>query len=533
MQKKSSKRFKEIVGVLTRYGFEYLTDNRNNRRLRSPSNLRKAFEELGPTFIKIGQILSSRADILPTEYIKELSKLQDDVSPERYEDINSVFFNEFTRTIEDSFLKFDKKPLASASIAQVHSATLKDGREVIVKIQRPFIKEKMKTDISILYKIVKLTKNKFSDSIIDPEEALNELLSSTEQELDFKSESKNIKKFKELNKNVAFSYVPYVIDELSSSKVITMEKIEGFKINDLNKLKKGGYDLHDLGTKLTLSFFKQVFTDGFFHADPHPGNLLITGGTICFLDFGIMGTLSESLKTSLNEAIIAIAYQDLDKLVSVIMSIGIKKGLVNRNRLYEDVDNILSNYLSTSLKNIKISVLISEVFDCAKNNNIKLPQDLTLLVKSLIIIEGVVAKIAPDIQILDVAIPFVKSSSKFYFLDNLSFEDTLITSYNFTRNSLKIPTKVIELINSFLNGRASLQLRFSTIDKSIGELNKMANRLVLSLVMSSMLISSSLILNSNIGPKVCNISLIGGTVFVIAIIMSFILIVSIVKSGKL
>lgn len=533
MQGNSSKRFKEIVKVLGKYGFRFVVNTKNNRLKNSPENLRKAFEELGPTFIKIGQILSSRPDILPSQYINELSKLQDDVPPEKYENINKVFFNDFNKNIDECFLDFEKIPFASASIAQVYSATLNDGREVIVKIQRPNIKEKMETDISILYKIIKFTKNKFKNSIIDPEEALDELKFSTSQEFDFNLEAKNMIKFKRLNSNVAFCNVPYVIKDLSKNRVITMEKINGFKINDLEKLKQYDYDLNDLGKKLATFFFKQVFTDGFFHADPHPGNLLIQDTKICFLDFGIMGNLSTPLKSALNEIIVSIVYKDLDRLVSVIISIGIKRGLVDRNRLYEDIDILLSNYLSTSLQNIKISVLITEIFKCAKNNNIQLPKNLILLVKSLIIVEGLVSEISPEIQILDIAVPFVKNSSKSYFIESLNLDDILINSYNFTKNSVKLPTKLVELIDGILNGRAKLQLRFNKIDSSIEQLNKMTNRISVSLISCSMLISSSLILNLNIGPRIYNVSILGLIGMMFSLLIGFILIISIIRSDKL
>ncbi|PRR84871.1 putative protein kinase UbiB [Clostridium luticellarii] len=519
--------------VLTKYGFKFLVYTKNHNREKSPENLRKAFEELGPTFIKIGQILSSRSDILPSQYIKELSKLQDDVPPEKYEDINNVFFDEFNKNIEDCFLSFEKIPLASGSIAQVYNAVLKNGKNVIVKIQRPNIKEKIKTDIYILYKIIKLTKLKFKDSLIDPEEALDELLFSTEQELNFNLEAKNMYKFKKLNENINFCYVPYVIDELSGIKVLTMEKIYGFKINDIKKLQEGKYNLQDLGQKLALSFFKQVFTDGFFHADPHPGNLMICNKKICFLDFGIMGTISPRLKLLLNEAIMSIVYKDTDKLVSIIISIGVKKGLINRNNLYEDVELFLINYLSTSLKNIKISTLLTEIFKCAKNNNIVLPKSLILLVKSLIVVEGLVTEISPEIDIMDIAVPFVKSTNKFNYFDHMDIENILINSYSFTKSLSKLPTKTVDLINCILSGRTKIQLKFDKIDDSIKQLNKMINRLSIALITCSMIISSSLILNFNIGPQIYNVSLIGIANFIFFILIGIILIISIIKSGRL
>jgi ubiquinone biosynthesis protein len=529
MKQKTSKRFKEIVKVLSKYGFKFIRTRGKN----SPQNLRMAFEELGPTFIKIGQILSSRPDILPSQFIDELSKLQDNVPPEKFEAINEVFFSDFNKNIDDCFLEFERHPFASGSIAQVHNAVLKDGRDVIVKIQRPNIKQKMNIDITILYKIINIAKNKFQDSIIDPEEVLDELKYSTNREFDFNLEAENMIKFKRLNKNVAFCHVPYIIENLSKSKTITMEKIDGFKINDIKKLKDNGYDLKDTGEKLAESFFKQVFTDGFFHADPHPGNLLIHDKKICFLDFGIMGNISPSLKTSLNKIIISIVYKDMDELVSNIMSIGIKNGLVDKNRLYEDISTLMDNYLSTSLKNIKISSMILDIFNCAKNNNIKFPKDLILLTKSFIIVEGLVSEIAPDIQILDIAIPFVKGSSKSYILDSLNPDDILINYYNFTKDSFKIPSKLVSLINGILNGRAKVQIKINKIDVYIKQFNKMTNRLSLSFISCSIFMGSCLILNSNINPRLYNLPVIGLIGIAISVLLTFVILISIIKSDKL
>lgn len=533
MYKNTVQRFNEIVKVLAFYGFGYIVDSKFNKEKNSPENLRKAFEELGPTFIKIGQILSTRPDILPDPYIAELSKLQDSVPPEKFEDINEVFSKEFNESIDDAFVYFDEQPTASASIAQVHEAITKDGRSVIVKIQRPEIREKMQLDISILLRIVRLTKAKFSDALIDPEEVLMELLDSTKLELNFKAEAENIERFKELNKNVAFLYAPYVIKKYSSSRVITMERIIGFKITDIKKLQEGGYDLEDVGKKLILSFFKQVFEDSFFHADPHPGNIWIREGKICYLDFGIMGNLSKSLSSALNDIIVATAYKDIDQMISVLLSIGIKKGYVNRNRLYEDIEYLMDSYLSTSLRNIKISILLQEIFDTAKRNNIRLPKDLTLLIRTLVIVEGVAVKIVPDINILDIAIPYVKSRNRENFLKKFNFDELLITADSFVKDSARLPSKLIELSNSFLSGRARLQFEVRNLDEPVSNLNRMVNRMVFGLVISSMIIGSSLILNTNIGPKFYNISIIGILGFGFAGVMGLWLLISILKSGKL
>lgn len=529
----AAKRFREIVRVLAYYGFGYVVNSKISKKEDSAVNLRKAFEELGTTFIKIGQILSTRPDIMPSSYIEELSKLQDNVYEEKYEDMISVFHQEFNKDISDCFSYFEKKPVASGSVAQVYRAGLKSGEDVIVKIQRPGIKDKIALDLSILNKILTLTKVKFTDTLIDPKEALDEIKASAELELNFKNEADNAKKFNNLNKCVAFMGCPKVFEELSSGRVLTMEIIKGIKVDDLPRLKKENYDLNDLGRKLALGYFKQIFEDGFFHGDPHPGNLFVNNGKIYYIDFGIMGIISGSLKEALNDMIMAVAYQNVNKLISILMSIGIKKGYVDRNTLYEDIDYLFASYLNTSLQNIQISSLLQEVFDAAKRNNIRLPKDFTLLIRGLVIIEGVVEMIAPDIKILDIAIPFVKGNNKFGILKKLPFDELLIRGYSFAADASKIPTKFIELADSIVSGRVKAKLKIDNIEKYICEINKMVNRLVFSMIISSMIIGSSFILNSNIGPKFFNISIIGITGYVFAAIMGIWLMISILKSGRL
>lgn len=533
MVRKSVRRFREIIRVLTKHGFGYIIDSKINKSHKAPINLRIAFEKLGPTFIKIGQILSTRPDILPENYIEELSKLQDSVIEESFFDINKVFYKEFNKNIDEVFLKFNRKPLASASIAQVHEATLKTGEEVIVKIQRPDISEKMHLDLSILSKIFSLTKARFSDALIDPKEAVDELINSTKIELDFNFERENIKKFRILNKDIKCVYAPYVLDELCGRRVITMEKIEGYKINNNKILLSKGYDLNDIGKKLALCYFKQVFNDGFFHGDPHPGNLIISEGKICFIDFGIMGEINPSLKESLNDIMLSVAYNDINKMISVVFSIGIKKGYIDRNKLYEDIDYIFASYLNTSLKNIKISIMLQEIFDTCKRNNIQLPKALTLLVRSMVIIEGVIAEIAPEIKIVDIAIPFVKSNNKFNFLKDLNFDELFIGSYKFLKSIKNLPSKSIELIDSILTGRAKVKLEVKDLESSVNALNKMVNRITFALVISSMIIGSSFILSSNTGPKIYDMSIIGVFGFFIAAVMGFWLLISVMRSGKM
>ena len=529
MYSRYHKRFKEIVKVFTNYGFSFIVDLKLKKKNPSAENLRKSFEDLGPTFVKIGQILSTRSDLIPKEYIDELRKLQDNVSPISFEEIDEVFRDEFNKSIDDSFLKFNKTPLASASISQVHSATLMDGREVIVKVQRPHVKEKMEVDIHIIKKILKFAKNRFASSPIDPYDAIDEIWEASKEELDFDIEISNIKTFSKLNKNVAFIYTPYVVEELSSSKVLTLESINGIKIDNISSLKEADYDLEDIAKKLAIGFLKQVFKDGFFHGDPHPGNILIKDTKICFIDFGIMGNLSDSLREALNDAIVALALQDINKLINVFLSIGIRKGYVDKNALYEDMKYIFDSYLSSSISNIKISLVLEDIFNLVKKHNVQLPKDLTLVMKSLVLLESTISLLAPNLKILDIAIPYVKNNSN--ILSKLSVNELSLKGYSFIKESLKIPNKLVDISDAILSGRTKIQMDHKNLEKPINSLNKMVNRMVFGLVVSSMIVGSCLILNSNAGPKMYGISIVGVVGFGLSAIFGIWLLISILKSG--
>lgn len=534
MRKKSVIRFREILGVFASYGFGYIIDSKFNKHENSPKNLRKAFEELGSTFIKIGQVLSTRPDIVPEEYTKELSKLQDSINNEEtFESIKLVFQGEFNQDIEKVFQYINPKPLASASIAQVYEAVLKDGREVVVKIQRPGIAEKINLDIHILKRLIKLAKFNKDKMLVDPIEAIEQIEEQTNSELDFVLEKENINKFRKFNLGVACIYAPEVIEEYSGHKVITMENIKGFKITDIQKIQQYGYDRYDIGKKLALSFFKQVFDDGFFHGDPHPGNILIREGKICYIDFGAVGILTDAIKKALNDAIIGVATKDTNRIVNFIISVGIKRGKIDRNTLYMDVQYLLDIYLSTSIKNIKISVLLEEIIEIATRNNIQLPKDFVMLAKGSLIIEGVIAEIAPELDMLDIIIPFVKSKNKYYFKDELDAEKLLLRAYNFIKSSSELPSKLIDLSDSLTQGRAKVQLEFKGVDKTIREINKMVNRVVFGVVVAAMFISTALVLNSNMGPKIRGISIIGVGGYAISSIFGLYLLISIIRSGNL
>ena len=530
MKKKSRERFEEIVKVFAKYGFGYVVDSTINNNKNSPKNFRKAIEELGPTFVKIGQILSTRDDILPKEYIDELVKLQDSVFIQEISVIKDVFEDNIGKKIEDSFKYFNEKPMASASMAQVYEAVLYDGRKVVVKIQRPNISETMKMDIAILKRIVRFTK--INLSIVDPLDVLDEIEKSTKQELDFSIEGRNILKFKEMNKNVASVYAPDIIEEFLTKKTLVMEKIEGFKINDVKKIEEEGYDNKDVARKLALSYCKQIFEDGFFHGDPHPGNLLIYNGKICFIDFGIVGVLNENMKSWLNEAMISLATKDKEKIIEFILAVGIKKGKINKGSLYEDISYLFDTYLTASLKNIKIGVLLQEIFEIVKRNNIQLPSELSALIRGLVILEGVVAEVDPELEIISVVIGFVKSKNKLAILKELNQEELIISTYKFARDTMRIPSKTLELLTKINNDKANINFKISDVEKIMSNIDSMVNRLTGGLIVASLVISSSLIISNKVQPTYNGLSIIGIIGYGISFIIALIILVDMGKSTR-
>ena len=530
MVKRSRERFQEIVKVFAYYGFGYMVDSTIHNSKNSPKNFRKAIETLGPTFIKIGQILSTRTDILPEEYTKELKKLQDSALIEDISLIREVFENSLNKTIEESFIYFNNEPLASASIAQVYEAILSNGTSVVVKIQRPNIYEKMKLDIAILKRIVKFTK--INITIVNPLEVLEELEVSIERELDFTIEGNNILAFKEKNKDVASIYAPDMISEFLSKKTLVLEKIYGFKINNVNKMLKEGYDNKDVARKLALAYCKQIFEDGFFHGDPHPGNLLISDGKICFLDFGIVGVLNENMKSWLNKAMLAIATKDKDRLVDFILAVGIKKGKINKSDLYEDIDYLFDTYLNTSLKNIKIGILLQEVFQIVRRNNIQFPSELVALIRGLVILEGVVAEVDPELEIISIVTEFIKSKNKLAILKELDTEELIISTYQFARDTMKIPTKTIEVLNKLINDNTNLNIKIKELDEIESKLDNIVNRLTGGIIAAALVMASSLIISNKVEPTYNGLSIIGIIGYIISSILAIILLWDMNKGSK-
>ncbi len=374
-------RLKEILQVLARHDIV---------KGMTPEKLRNIVEDLGPTFVKLGQIMSMRQDMLPAAYCRELSKLRTEVSPMPFDEVRQVIEEEYDTRLERVFASFDRQPLGAASIAQAHAAVLRDGSPVVVKVQRQGIRDVMARDIQLLRKAARILKAASSaGNALDFGVILNEMWAVAQQEMDFLIEARNAGEFYKLNQDVAYVTCPQIHSQVTTSRVLVMEYIEGFDLDRPDILTDNGYDLEEIGLKLADNYVKQIIDDGFFHADPHPGNLRIREGQIVFLDLGMMGRLSQRDKALFRQAVRAIAEHNVNALKDVLLTLGVHNGRINHTRLYGDIEDLLTQYGSMGLADMDLGRMLEEFLGLANSHGISMPEGVTMLTRGMLTIQGV------------------------------------------------------------------------------------------------------------------------------------------------
>lgn len=519
------KRFRQIVSILVKNGFKEGSTN--------PQKMRTTLEDLGPTFVKIGQILSTRPDILPESYIEEFTKLQDDVRPEDFPFVKAIVEKEFAAPLGTIFSFFEEEPMASASMAQVHKATLISGEKVVVKVKRPNIEQVMLTDLAILNSISMVINIIPQGSVLNSQEVVGELLKAVKEELDFVNEGENIEKFYELNKDVDYLKVPKIYKEYTGKELLIMEYIDGYKFSNKFKLIELGYDLKEISIKLVNSFLKQVFEDGFFHADPHPGNILIIDNKIAFLDFGLMGTLSPQLKNKLNKLLFSLVTGDMENLTRIILQLGVKRKKVDRRVLLSDIDDIYNQYITASIEELDIPELIDQLFCICRRHSISIPRDVTLISKSFLLMESNLASTSPELTIMDIATPYVRN----HFLNNRNIKEESLkflgNIHRATSASIKIPEKLLSILNKMSTGTALVQMEHINLDRNVNKMTRAADRISFALILSSIIVGSSFIITSEVGPKIYDISILGLLGYIGAAIIGIWLVIAILRSGRI
>ncbi len=370
-------------------------------------HLRLALEELGVAFIKLGQVLSTRADLLPPEFIEELSRLQASVPPVPFEEMEAVLREELGEDYLSRFARFDREPLAAASIGQVYRARLRTGPEVVVKVQRPGLRAEVAVDLAILRRLARRALRTRAGEVMDVSDLMEEFALTLERELDYVAEGRNADRFRANLKNVAWVRIPRVFWEHSTTRVLTMEAATGVRSDDEEALDRLGLDRHDLAVRSARLLLKMVFEDGFFHADPHPGNFFLgEDGSLTLVDFGMVGSFGEVQRERLVALLGALARQDAEALVEAMLDLGAGLSALQRQALTQEVGRLLSKYAERTLADISLQVLMTELFQVAYRHRLRLPSNLALLAKTVAMAEGLGRRLDPGFRFMDVLLPY-------------------------------------------------------------------------------------------------------------------------------
>ena len=524
-KQKQASRLRELLDVLRR---------RDILHGVTPVKVRQILEDMGPTYVKLGQIMSMRSDILPQTYCDELSKLQATVRATPFADVERILEEEYGKPWRKIFSSIDQKPLGSASIAQVYRAVLQENQaKVVIKVQRPHIYETMARDIKLMHRALSILKviGPTAD-VLDFDAILNELWTVAQQEMDFLLEAQHNEEFAKLNQEIVYVHCPEVYRSLTTSRVLVMEQIEGIPIDHLEELEAAGYDLHEIGMKLAANYCKQVMDDAFFHADPHPGNIWISGGKIIFLDLGMMGRLTARDRSLFREAVKAVARYDAHTLKEILLTIGNVNGKINHTELYTDTDDMLRKYADAELSSINLGKLVQELLDLAKRHNIGMPSSITMLARGVMTIEGVMSKCCPEISLLQI----LKSHLSGEILQNFHLKHELKKVgqqlYDTASKGIDIPVHLSDFLKMAVKGQAKVNLEIVGSEEPLQKISSMVNKLVTCILAASILMGSSIICTTDMKPKVLGIPFLGFLGFVAALVLCGKLVVDTVFSKK-
>lgn len=518
-QQRKLKRSGKLISVLSKYGFKDLLARMNGENQTSTEDdslsketvyvrIRLALEELGPTFLKLGQTFSNREDLFPIEFIQELQKLQDRVEVVDM-NVNDILENEFNISVSDYFQEISPTPIATASIAQVYKGILKNGDEVILKIKKPNVQAVIEDDLLLIKDIVKLISN-YSEiaSKLNLKQAISTFEKSFLEEVSMVNESNNIKQFALNFKDNKETYVPKVYDDFSNNDILCMEFVDGIKITDKAQLDLHNLDsvkISEIGLRL---FISQILDYGFFHADPHAGNILIKkDGKVVFIDFGAVGKIQPNDKEILESLIVAFVAKNPNKIVRSLKKMAINYDIPDDKRFENDVDEVLNFIHSTSLKNIDTYVIIEKMKDVLKENHIEMPGYFYLLFKGIGLIEGVGRTINPDLDIVKSLLPYTKKMFAKKVDPKKLFKNGISKVMNFTESIDEIPKELRSVLQKLDDNKFTISSEIKNIEKTNQIIKSSIINLILTMILGANMISTAIIFVSETPPSVGELSL--------------------------
>ena len=552
---RSIRRYRTILGILIKYGFGHVVEQLNINyylelgrrivtlgtapkeieRLTQPERLRLAMEELGPTFIKLGQVLSTRPDLIPREYADEFRKLQDKVPGLPFASICKQIEQELGAPVANHFAHLDPQPLAAASIAQVHRGRLPSGEEVVVKVRRPGVDSLVETDLDILMGLAYLIENHIpTGALYDPMGIVKEFRRIIRREMDFSREGFTIDRFAANFADDPTVHVPKVHWEQTSEAVLTMEYVAGIKVSEFERLREGGLDLKVIARNGADCLLKQVLVHGFFHGDPHPGNIFILeNNVICMLDYGMVGRLDDDLKYQLSELLVAVLQRDVDRVISQLLYSGELTDEVDRKQLKRDLSEFIDDYFEVPLQEINAGKLLGEFIDILTHYRIKFTPDLILLAKALVTMEGIGRQLDPEFNMIAHLRPFMERLLRERLAPGHLSRELLKTAQAYGALAKNLPHDVKELINRINRNKFKIDLEHRGLERLIADIDKSSNRLSFSLLIAALIVGSSLIMQTEKGPLLFGFPILGFLGYLIAGFLGLWLAIAILRSGRL
>ncbi len=517
-------RIREIISIVRRYDILHGL---------SPRGLREMLEELGPTFVKAGQILSMRSEILPQSFTRELARLRTDVEPMDRETVLEALRAEYDVPIEDVFDAIDDNPLGSASVAQVHKARLVTGELVAVKIQRPHVQEVMAQDISIMRSLARFASRFMGDEqFLDLRSVVDELWQSFREETDFLVEARSLEEFRRNNAACAFVDCPKPYPALCTRHVVVMDYVAGIPINHTAELVAAGYDLAEIGTKLVDNYTSQMLDDGFFHADPHPGNLVVRDGKIVYLDLGIMGRLSGHDRQALSDMVFSVARGDSAGLADGLLRFSVSGGTeVDYAHLLLDLDSIVADFGLSDLSDLDIGSFLNALISMAQKDGIELPGTVTMLARSLVTLEGVAHDLLPETSIVDIIQSHARAHTTPDELLRREGRRLADETVDAAHGLLGAAREAKVAMRMLTRGQLRLNLDMPGTMDPLEDLARIANRLTMSVIVAGLFIGSSVVYYARIQPVIFGIPIIGFIGYLVAFMLGVWVAVDIIREG--
>lgn len=550
---KNIQRLRQIITILIKHGFYPIIERIHLTKLISlPQRIigkkttvqqeavsfavrtRLAFEELGPTFIKFGQILSTRPDILPEEFIRELLKLQDEVPPFPFPDVVRMIENEFKKPVKELFKDIDEKPIAAASIAQVHRAVTMDGEDVVIKVQRPNIEAIIDNDISILQYLAKLIVKYIPESrSYDPVGMVEEFAITIKREMDFTLEASYTERFKKKHSNDPRIFIPGIYWNLTGKKVLTMERITGIKIDNIEKLRQSGIDTEKIGHLVAEVLFRQVFEFGVFHGDLHSGNIFVLGPEkIAFVDFGIVGRVDQGMQENLADIFVGLVSEDYELLTRVYLRMGILPEDIDEASFKREYQDMLFAYFGKPFKTTSIGELLMSYVRLASRYKVKMPRELLLLDKCILELEGLGRLLHPDVNVLVESQQFAQKLIAKRFGPAAMAKGAVDTVREYQTFVHTFPSQMSQILKKMMSDKFTIDFVHKGLEELMGEMDRSSNRLTFGVIVAALIIGSSLVMAFGGGPKLFGYPFLGILGFIAAGVLGLWLAFLILRSGK-